>query len=82
MIGLKSKLKIKYKINCLIRLILPEKAALFDAIKRIDSLDYKNYLNKHNQRPTLEQFIKKLVLYIQLGSENSDKNEKDIMNEV
>ena len=63
-------------------LIIPEKNALISAIKQIDELIYPEDFKKKSQPGNLEQFIKKLVVFIKYGIENNQTVDYEIINQI
>lgn len=67
------------KIN---ELIIPEKNALITAIKKIEELNYIENLKNRGRPLNLEQFIKKLVVFIKFGIENNQIVDYEIINKI
>ncbi len=63
-------------------LIIPEKNALITAIKQIEELNYPEDIKNKSKAPTLEQFIKKLVVFIKFGVENNQIVDYEIINQI
>lgn len=63
-------------------LIIPEKNALISAIRHIEELEYPEDLKRNCKPPTLEQFIRKLVIFIKFGIENNQTIDFEILNQI